>query len=487
MKLELPLPSYVGTRDEKKKSISFSDAILSPSSTFGGLYVPDRIPEFSKDFLEKSLTISYKDLAFNVLCAFNANFDQNAVFKALSEYEKFDDPKNPAPVTVLTEGIYFLELYHGPTRAFKDMALSVFPKFLGSIAAARNLNLLVLVATSGDTGPASNYGFSHLENIKSFCMYPNGGTSEVQKLQMITDDSENINVIGVKGNFDDAQKSLKEMLASDDFNSKLETQGYKVSAANSVNFGRIVLQVVYHIWGYLELVRKKQITLGDEITSVVPSGNFGNGLACYYAKMMGLPIGKIVLASNENNVLTSFIKSGCYNIEDREFKNTNSPAMDIKISSNIERLLYHLYGPERTKILMDELCTDGKFCIEDDEFEKLGIFDAAYATDAEVIMEIEDIYDSYKYVIDPHTATACVAMEKLGLDGHVMISSTAEWTKFSSTMAEAFEIDDSLESVAKYLGVKIPKQIAELSAKKVNHTDVIPIQNIEKEVLKFLD
>ncbi|MCK5536767.1 MAG: threonine synthase [Bacteroidales bacterium] len=487
-----PKPSYIGTRDfDEERNIfprvSFADAILNPIASFGGLYVPDRIPKFSSGFLKRALNMSYKELVFRVLEAYNANFDQNAISTALKAYENFAYPKNPVPVTVLNNGLYVQELYHGSTGAFKDAALSVFPKFLGSIAAARNINLLVMVATSGDTGPASNHGFAEVDNIKSFCMYPHGGTSEVQRLQMVTENASNIEVVGIEGNFDDAQNALKKILASDDFKEELKSKGYQVSAANSVNFGRIVLQIVYHIWGYLELVRKGEITLGDEITSVIPSGNFGNALACYYAKEMGLPIKKIVLASNENNILTSLIRTGCYDLNDREFKHTNSPAMDILISSNIERILYHFYGAARTKELMQDLKNEKMFCLSDDEYEQFSIFNADFATDEDVLDRIAYVYDKYDYIIDPHTATAFVVMEKIGLDGHVMISSTAHWTKFSSAMAKAFDIEDSLETIAAHIGATIPKQIAELSAKEVIHTKVIPIQDIENEVLNFLD
>jgi len=476
----LVVNKYFSTRGGDN-SVSLQDAMLNPAANAGGLYVPEFIPELDLEYLkEKSNIIRYIDLAFNVLHIFGINMGNNELFTILKNYENWDDPENPAPVKTLENGLHVMELWHGPTRAFKDMALSIFPKFLGSIAAARNLNLLVMVATSGDTGPASNYGFANVDKIKSFCMYPEGGTSEVQKLQMITEDAENINVTGINGNFDDAQNALKEMLSSEEFKNALSEKGYQVSAANSVNFGRIVLQIVYHIWGYIELVKKGSIKFGDEITSVIPSGNFGNGLACYYAKMMGLPIKKIVLASNSNNVLTQFFMTGIYDLTNRELIKTNSPAMDILKSSNIERLLCHLYGQEITKELMNNLNKNKSFELSENEFsEFVNIFSADFATDTEVVYKISDVFMNNDYTIDPHTATAFVVMEKLGLSGHVLISSTAEWTKFQDTMIKTLD-DEIITSLEK------PKQIVELSAKKVNHTKVIPISEIKKEVLNFL-
>ena len=484
----LVVSNYSSTRGGEKK-VSLQDAILDPAAFAGGLYVPEFIPKLDLEYLKSNINdIRYIDLALNVLSIFGINMRNNELFSILDNYKNWDNPENPAPVVTLYDGLYVQELWHGPTRAFKDMALAPFGSLLSYLALEKDEHYLIATATSGDTGPAALNGIRDKPNIKMFCMYPDGGTSEVQKSQMVTEEGKNSKIVGVKGNFDDTQNALKSMLASKKFNEELESMGYKLSAANSVNFGRIMFQIVYHIWGYLELVRKGSIEFGEDINCVIPSGNFGNGLACYYAKTMGLPVKEIVLASNSNNVLTQFFMCGIYDLRNRELIKTNSPAMDILKSSNIERILYHLYGPDRTKELMEDLSENDRFELSENEFSKiLSLFSADFATDTEVVQQIADTYMEYSYISDPHTATAFVVMEKLGVYDNAIISSTAEWTKFSPTMAKAYYCeDDSLLGIASMLEITLPKQIEDLSSKKQVHFDVIPISDIEKEVLKSL-
>jgi len=296
--------------------VTFSQAILSPIASFGGLYVPQTLPELGEDFLRKHLTSSYKTMAKDMLSQFGIDIDESVIDEALALYDAFDDPSNPVPVVKVKEDLYVSELYHGPTRAFKDMALQPFGVVLSSIAQKRNENYLILAATSGDTGPAALETFKNRANVKVACMYPEGGTSDVQRLQMVTEDAENLKVIGIRGSFDDAQGALKRLLGSDTFKAALKEKHTSLSAANSVNFGRIIFQIIYHIHSYLELVRQGAVTMGEKVYLDVPSGNFGNALGGYYAMKMGLPVEKIIIASNENNVLTRLINTGRYDLRE---------------------------------------------------------------------------------------------------------------------------------------------------------------------------
>ncbi len=303
-----------GNDGQRPEKVSFSSAILSPMSSFGGIYSPQRLPALAADFLEVHLTSDYKTLARDLLSAFDIDIDAGVIDAALDLYDAFDDPSNPVPVVKVKDALYVSELYHGPTRAFKDMALQPFGYLLASLAKARDEQYLILAATSGDTGPAALETFKNRENVRVACLYPDGGTSDVQRLQMVTEDAPNLKVIGIHGDFDDAQTALKMLLGSEAFNATLRAKHISLSAANSVNFGRIIFQIVYHIHSYLELVRQGAITLGDKVYLDVPSGNFGNALGGYYAMKMGLPVEKILIASNRNNVLTRLINEGKYDM-----------------------------------------------------------------------------------------------------------------------------------------------------------------------------
>ena len=295
-------------------SVSFSHAILNPIASHGGLYTPEQLPDLGQDFLQRHLKSSYKTLARDLLKAFAIDISDAVIDKALNLYDQFDDPSNPVPVVKVFDDLYVSELYHGPTRAFKDMALQPFGEVLSSLAQQRNENYLILVATSGDTGPAALETFKNKKNVRVACLYPDGGTSDVQRLQMVTEDAANLKVIGIHGDFDDAQKALKSLLGSATFKQKLKQKNIHLSAANSVNFGRIIFQIIYHIHSYLELVRQQAIKLGDKVYLNVPSGNFGNALGGYFAMKMGLPVEKILIASNQNNILTKLINTGIYDL-----------------------------------------------------------------------------------------------------------------------------------------------------------------------------
>jgi len=445
-----------GSRPEK---VSFSEAILNPISSFGGIYSPESLPNLGTDFLNAHLNANYKTLAKAVLSAFEINIEPGVIDQALALYDDFDDASNPVPVVKVNDDLYVSELWHGPTRAFKDMALQPFGIVLSSLAQKRNENYLILAATSGDTGPAALETFKNRANVQVACLYPDGGTSDVQRLQMVTEDAPNLKVIGIKGDFDDAQSALKQLLGSATFKAKLQEKKIYLSAANSVNFGRIIFQTIYHIHSYLELVRQNAITMGDKVYLDVPSGNFGNALGGYYAMKMGLPVEKILIASNKNNILTQVIKTGAYDLRSQSVIPTTSPAMDILKSSNIERILFDLLGAERTRELMLQLDNEKHYQLADHELAKIqNIFEADFCEDNEGKTYIKNAF-SKGYLMDPHTATCFKAYDTCRSKRLKTIAySTAEWTKFSPVIANALTDEkdthdiNALESIAKKAG-----------------------------------
>ena len=483
-----------GNDGHRPSAVTFSQAILSPMSSFGGIYVPETLPALGEAFLRAHLGSGYKALARAVLDAFDVDIDSDVIERALALYDGFDDPAQPVPVVRVRDDLFVSELYHGPTRAFKDMALQPFGVVLSSLAQARGEQYLILAATSGDTGPATLETFKGRANVKVACLYPDGGTSDVQRLQMVTEDAGNLKVIGIHGDFDDAQSALKTLLSSATFQSTLRERHTHLSAANSVNFGRIIFQQIYHIHSYLELVRQGAIAIGDKVYLNVPSGNFGNALGGYYAMKMGLPVEKILISSNSNNVLTELVRSGTYDIRGRKVIATSSPAMDILKSSNVERVLYDLFGPERTRELMAELDEHRVYRLNDDERTALqSVFAADYADDAEVEAYIQDTFQTHGYLMDPHTATcfkAHASCREKPLPG--IVYSTAEWTKFSPTIARALTGEsgqhdiDALKSIAATAKTVIPPMIEALFDKPVVQGAVVDKQDIEREVLAFI-
>jgi threonine synthase len=480
----------------KPQEVEFSEAILNPSSSFGGLYVPKDIPKIDNQFLKQHLNSSYKELATDILNKFEIDIDNDTIQEALDLYDKFDDSSTPTPLVKVKDDLYVSELYHGPTRAFKDMALQPFGKILSSIAQNRDEKYLILAATSGDTGPAALNTFQNKPNIKVVCLYPNGGTSDVQRLQMVTQQGNNLKVLGINGDFDDAQTALKQLLASNSFKQELQQKGIKLSAANSVNFGRIIFQIIYHFYSYLKLVKDNKINLNDKIYIVVPSGNFGNVLGAFYAQNMGLPIKKMLVASNQNNILTQWIMQGRYDLRDKKLIPTKSPAMDILKSSNIERVIYHLFGADRTKELMQSLEQDRYFIHTQEETKKLQqYFSATYSTDEYGLEVIHKFTKEYNYLLDPHTATCIKAYEELREDKSLVtvIYSTAEWTKFSPTILNALNQDnkqyndkEALEKISKQLNIPVPNSIKELFDMPIIHNTIIDIDKLQDEIIDFL-
>lgn len=482
-----------GNDGQRPATVSFSEAVLSPMASFGGLYAPETLPQLGKAFLKAHLDTDYKNLARDVLAAFELDIEASVIDKALALYDEFDDPAHPVPVVKLSDSIYISELYHGPTRAFKDIALQPFGLVLSDLAQERGEQYLILAATSGDTGPATLETFKDRANIKVVCLYPDGGTSDVQRLQMVTEDAANLKVIGIYGSFDDAQYALKTLLASSEFRAKLQEKQIHLSAANSVNFGRIIFQQIYHVHSYLELVRQGAIGMGDKVYLNVPSGNFGNALAGYYAMKMGLPVEKILISSNRNKILTDWIISGRYDLRDRTLIGTTSPAMDILKSSNVERVLFDLFGPQRTKMLMQQLEREQHYELNTEELCRLqAIFSADYCDDEQGKIYIQEAYNE-GYLMDPHTAT-CFKATATQADKPLktIIYSTAEWTKFSPTIANALTGEsethdiDALSAIARKANILIPERIKVLFTKPVAQSKVIDKIEIEREILAFL-
>jgi len=481
-----------GNDGVKPSNVAFSEAILSPSASFGGLYVPSELPALDKKFLQKHIPSHYKTLAMDFLEEFGIDIDRAVLEQALNRYDGFDDPSNPVPLSKIEDDCFVAELYHGPTRAFKDMALQPFGYVLSDLARKRGESYLIMAATSGDTGPATLETFKNQEGVQVACLYPDGGTSDVQRLQMVTEDASNLKVIGVEGNFDDTQNTLKELLASEEFKKELEAKNIKLSAANSVNFGRIIFQIIYHIHSYLELIRKDEIEMGEKIYLVVPSGNFGNALGAYYAKKAGLPIEKILISSNINNILTDWINIGEYDLTTRELIQTESPAMDILKSSNVERIMFDKFGASRTKELMEALESNGKYKLTPDELALLREdFDASFSDDNEC-EEVVGEYATKGYILDPHTSTCIKAYRTLREKPlKSVVYSTAEWTKFSPAVSKALgnELKDDIEAlkwVSENTNVSVPPMIDELFAKPIIHKIVVDKNSIKGEMLNFL-
>lgn len=483
-----------GNDGSREPRVGFSSALLSPVASFGGIYSPESMPPISPDFLRAQRNSSYRDLAQALLQHLRIDLEPGVVQQALALYSRFDDPEDPAPLKKIGERLFVSELFHGPTRAFKDMALQPFGLILSELARQQNRQFLILTATSGDTGPAALETFRGRENIRVACLYPDGGTSDVQRLQMVTESAPNLKVIGIRGSFDDAQSALKTLLSSPGFNRRLEQLNISLSAANSVNFGRILFQLIYHFHNYLQLLRQAEIEDGEGIVLHIPSGNFGNALGAYYARRLGLPIDRIVIVSNANNVLTEWLQTGCYDLSKRELIATTSPAMDILKSSNVERVLFDQFGAERTRELMQRLDDEGRYRLEPGELDRVREYFAADScSDAESLGYIRQSF-AQGYLMDPHTATCfktCRAPEFAGKAN--VIYSTAEWTKFAPVIDQAINggplKDDhqALASIAASAGIEVPGAIAGLFEKRIAHPGVVEKQAIEAEIMEFLE
>lgn len=466
----------------------------------GGLFVPEFFPNVVDD-LDKLLDMDYAERACFILSKFLDEYDYDGLLNACKNaYGKFEDA-DAAPVVKVDDKLSILELFHGPTLAFKDVALTLLPYLLrkGCDIAGVKEEVLILTATSGDTGKAALEGFKNQDGIKIMVFFPSDGVSDMQKLQMCTQEGDNVNVVAVKGNFDDCQTAVKKIFQSQEVRKTLSEKGVVLSSANSINFGRLAPQIAYYFSAYCDLVNAGEISLGDKINFVVPTGNFGNILAGYYAKRMGLPINKLVCASNSNNVLTEFISSGVYDV-DREFYKTVSPSMDILVSSNLERLVYELSGRDSTvtERRMNDLKKNGRYSVSSSELKSLGEeFFADYCDEDDCLKTINVFFEEYGYVLDPHTAVAVYVSEKYleysKDEKQTVVLSTASPYKFPQTVIEALtdkKYDDAFKC-AKMLFEKtaypVPEQIANLKKKEKRFSTVIEKDDTISAVMSFVD
>lgn len=475
-------------------------AIAKGLADDGGLFVPEYFPRVDYSELENMIDMDYAERACCVLSKYLEEYDKQELLNACKKaYSKFED-EDAAPIVKIDENTFIMELFHGPTLAFKDVALTLLPYLLrkGCDISGIKEEVLILVATSGDTGKAALEGFKDAEGVKIMVFYPSEGVSDMQKLQMCTQEGKNVNVVAVKGNFDDCQTAVKKIFTSKEINSDLKSKGVVLSSANSMNFGRLVPQVTYYFSAYCDLVSSGEIKMGDKINFVVPTGNFGNILAGYYAKKMGLPVDKLVCASNSNNVLTEFFTSGTYD-KNREFFKTISPSMDILISSNLERLIFELSGRDAlvTEKRMDELKNCGVYAVPPKEKDLLDQeFFAGYTDEDKCSETINEVFDEYGYVLDPHTSVAYdVAMEfvsQTNNDNPVVILSTASPYKFAHDVLNAIKgkapIDafKSADILAQETAAPIPENILGLKTKEIRFNKVIDRTETVNSVMEFI-
>ncbi len=494
MKMEV---LYSSTRDNAKK-VQASQAILQGLSEDGGLFVPDKIPTLEKSLKELS-GMEYQEIAYEVMKLFLTDFTEEELKDCIRKaYDSKFDTKEIAPL-VEADGTYYLELFHGATIAFKDMALSILPHLMITSAKKNHVTdtIVILTATSGDTGKAALAGFADVEGTKIIVFYPKNGVSPIQEKQMVTQKGNNTFVVGIHGNFDDAQTGVKQIFSDKELGSMMSENGLRFSSANSINIGRLVPQIVYYVYAYAKLLKAGKVEDNKPINVVVPTGNFGNILAAFYAKNMGVPIGKLICASNENKVLYDFFRTGNYD-RNREFVLTSSPSMDILISSNLERLIYRIADNDAKKNaeFMAALSAEGSYRITEDMSSRLSDFYGNYASENETADRIKELYEKTGYVIDPHTAVASSVYEKYKEETKdetlAVIASTASPFKFTRSVMNAidakydsmsdFELVDELSKLA---NVKVPNAIEEIRTAPVLH-DTVCDKSMMKETVKSI-
>ncbi|HHZ12439.1 MAG: threonine synthase [Caldicoprobacterales bacterium] len=496
---------YLSTRNNKLR-IRTMDAIKQGISQEGGLFVPETIPKLAnRDFLEMA-DMDYRSRAFKVLSPFLTDYnpgDLKKIIDAAYGKDNFDCP-DIAPVIKLDNNLFIQELWHGPTYAFKDMALQILPHLMTYAVSNtdEDKEIVILVATSGDTGKAALEGFRDVNGTQIIVFYPDEGVSTIQKLQMVTQQGENVHVAAVKGNFDDTQTGVKAIFTDDSYNKLLEERGKRFSSANSINWGRLVPQIVYYVSAYTDLLKNNDLAPGEKFNVVVPTGNFGNILAAYYAKNMGVPIDKLICASNRNNILTDFIKTGIYDTR-RDFYKTISPSMDILISSNLERLLFELCGRQdrQIRMWMRELNETGRYKLDEESLNMLqSILWGGSADEEQTLKAIWDTYRQYKYIIDPHTAVGKWVYdeyrEETGDTQKTILVSTASPFKFPGDVLKAIKDmeyiqgkDDFqvLEALASASGMKIPPGLMDLKYKPILHQTTLDAGNMRQVISNFLE
>lgn len=491
---------YKSTRS-KDEGVTASRAILKGLAKDGGLFVPESIPALDVD-MDTLAGMTYQETAYAVMKQFLTDFTEEELKSCIARaYDEKFDTAEIAPL-VRKDGAYYLELFHGKTIAFKDMALSILPHLLTTSAKKNQVknDIVILTATSGDTGKAALAGFADVPGTKIIVFYPKNGVSPIQEKQMVTQKGDNTFVVGIHGNFDDAQTGVKKLFGDKELAAELAAKGYQFSSANSINIGRLVPQVVYYVYAYAKLYARREVSGGEEINVVVPTGNFGNILAAYYAKQMGIPIHKLICASNDNKVLYDFFRTGTYD-RNREFILTTSPSMDILISSNLERLIYKLAGADADKDveLMKALAGEGKYRITDEMKDELVDFYGNYANEKETAEEISQVYQKTGYVMDTHTAVASRVYRKYvaetGDKTKTVIASTASPYKFTRSVMDAidpekyagmgdFELVDALCGLS---GVKVPQAIEEIRTAPVLHDHVVEVSDMKRIVKQFLN
>ena len=489
---------YRSTRDNKV-SVTASKAILKGLAEDGGLFVPEMIPALDRS-MDELAGMSYRETAYEVMKLFLTDFTEDELKDCIAKaYDEKFDTEEIAPIKE-ADGAYYLELFHGATIAFKDMALSILPHLLITSAKKNQVKdeIVILTATSGDTGKAALAGFADVPGTKIVVFYPKNGVSPIQEKQMVTQKGDNTFVVGIKGNFDDAQTGVKKIFGDKALEAELAEAGFRFSSAHSINIGRLVPQVVYYVYAYAKLYAAGKLAKDERLNVVVPTGNFGNILAAYYAKNMGVPIGKLICASNDNKVLYDFFATGTYD-RNREFILTTSPSMDILISSNLERLIYRIAGADDAvdRELMENLSVSGKYAVTDEMKTQLTDFYGNYASEAETAAEIKEVYDKTGYVLDTHTAVASKVRRKYAAetgDGtKTMIASTASPYKFTRSVMNAidikydsmsdFELVDELNRIS---GVAVPGAIEEIRTAPVLHDTVVEVDDMKDTVKKFL-
>lgn len=489
---------YRSTRSNSEP-VTASQAILKGLSDDGGLFVPDHIPALDKSLSELA-GMSYQQVAYEVMKLFLTDFTEEELKNCINNaYDSKFDTEKIAPL-VQADDAYYLELFHGSTIAFKDMALSILPHLMITSARKNNIKneIVILTATSGDTGKAALAGFADVKGTRIIVFYPKNGVSPIQEKQMVTQKGANTFVVGIHGNFDDAQTGVKKIFSDKELAKEMDEKGFQFSSANSINIGRLVPQICYYVYAYAQLLEDGKITEGEKINVVVPTGNFGNILAAFYAKNMGLPIDKLICASNDNKVLYDFFRTGTYD-RNREFVLTTSPSMDILISSNLERLIYRIAGndADKNRELMNALSGNGKYEITEEMKAQLADFYGNFASEAETAAEIRRLYEKCGYVIDTHTAVASAVYGKYvvetGDHKTTVIASTASPFKFTRSVMDAidikydamgdFELVDELSKIAK---VKVPNAIEEIRTAPVLHDTQCDVDKMKDTVKSFL-
>ena len=489
---------FISTRGAFTERVDAAQAIKQGLAADGGLFMPEEIPTLSDNEIMALSDKSYEERAAYIIGKFLTDYTYEELLEdARAAYSKEKFGNDPAPVRKFADNLYALELWHGPTSAFKDMALQIMPRLF--VRALRKTgetkDALILVATSGDTGKAALEGYRDVSGTKIQVFYPTDGVSTVQKKQMQTQEGKNVSVKAIRGNFDDAQSGVKRIFADEKIKKALEEKNVFLSSANSINWGRLVPQIVYYVSAYLDMVKTGDISYGERIDVTVPTGNFGNIFAAYIAKLMGLPIEKLVCASNVNNVLTDFLESGTYDRE-RDFHATISPSMDILISSNLERLLYLMAGCEATKGYMDELNSASKYTVKSEVFDKIKqSFIGIYADENETRKTIKETYEKQNYLIDTHTSVAVSAakkyMDTYKAERKILVVSTASPYKFAkdvlSSVKDGITATDveALGILSDVTGTEIPYPLASVLAKPILHPDIIEKEDMDKAVAEF--